>query len=256
MKNITEDDLILLYYGEHEDSDLATTVAESEHLSARFEQLSAELKLADGFVVPQRGDHYGSEVWQRIAPQLDSTTNPDHGRLKSWWSGLSRPNVSLAGAVTLALVATLAFMLGRNGGHEDRVDPLAGQDNTVAPPAIMVADINSRQLLTHSVSGHLDQVNLMLTQFANSSVSLADESSNATDVLVANRLYRQAAMNQGNKQLAALLSELEPLLIEMAYEAQQSSPATRERMQEEVKSGLLFKVRVMNNQLRKSQTSV
>ncbi len=63
-------------------------------------------------------------------------------------------------------------------------------------------------------------------------------------------------MNQGNKQLAVLLTELEPLLIEMAYEAQKGSPATRERMQEEVKNGLLFKVRVMNNQLRKPQSSV
>jgi len=256
MKNITDEDLILLYYGEHEDSGLARKVADSEQLSARFDQLSAELKLADRYAAPQRGDDYGSEVWQRIAPRLDSQSTENSGRLKTWWAGLNRPNISLAGALSFALVAALAFMLGRNGRQVAQIDPIANAGNQTGIPALAVANVDSSQLLAHSVSGHLEQVNLMLTQFANSPVSLANESTHATDVLVANRLYRQAAMNQGNKQLAALLTELEPLLIEMAYEAQKNSPATRERMQEEVKNGLLFKVRVMNNQLRKPQTSV
>lgn len=256
MKNITEDDLILLYYGEHEEADLAKTVVESVELTARFEQLSAELKLADNFVSPYREDDYGSDVWQRIAPQLETSAVKNNSWLKTWWNGSGRPNVSLAGAISLALVATLAFMLGRNGGHETQVDPLASQGNPINQTALVIANVDSSQLLAHSVSGHLEQVNLLLTQFANSTVSLADESENATDVLVANRLYRQASINQGNTQLATLLTELEPLLIEMAYEAQQHSTASRKRMQKEVKNGLLFKVRVMNNQLRQPQTSV
>lgn len=256
MKHITEDDLILLYYGEHEDLNLAATVAESDELTARFEQLSAELKMADSFVAPPRGEDYPSAVWQRIAPQLDNELEEKTSWLNTWWSGLGRPNLSLAGAVSLALVATLAFMLGRNGALETPAGPLVSQDNPINQSAQVLANVDSVQLLTHSVSNHLEQVNLMLTQFANSSVSLADESSNATDVLVANRLYRQAAINQGNQQLAGLLTELEPLLIEMAFDAQQNSPATRERMQKEVNDGLLFKVRVMNNQLKKPQTSV
>jgi len=256
MKNITEDDLILLYYGEHDDPGLAKAVAESAELSAHFDRLSAELKMADNFVAPHRQDAYGSEVWQRIESRLDTQPHEKRHWLTAWWSGLGRPNVSLAGAVSLAVVATLAFMLGRNGGFDTSTDPLAKQGNPVTESMQIIANVDSDRLLNHSVSGHLDQVNLMLTQFANSPVSLADESTYATDILVANRLYKQAAMNQGNKQLAALLTELEPLLIEMAYEAQQNSPATRARMQQEVKSGLLFKVRVMNNQLKKPQTSV
>jgi len=75
-------------------------------------------------------------------------------------------------------------------------------------------------------------------------------------MLVANRLYRQAAASQGNHKLAVFLAELEPLLIELAYEAQSGSPATRERMQKEVRNGLLFRVRIMNNQLNKPEISV
>jgi hypothetical protein len=102
----------------------------------------------------------------------------------------------------------------------------------------------------------LEQVNVVLTQFANSSETSANEARYATDMLVANRLYRQAAMRQGNKQLAEFLAGLEPLLIEMAYEAQSGSAATRERMQQEVRNGLLFRIRVMNKQLKKSEISV
>ena len=121
---------------------------------------------------------------------------------------------------------------------------------------VALANIDPNRLLTRSVSGHLEQVNLVLTQFANVSETSASEAEYATDMLVANRLYRQAATSQGNHKLAAFLADLEPLLIELAYEAQSGSTASRERMQKEVRDGLLFRVRVMNKQLNKPQISV
>jgi hypothetical protein len=121
---------------------------------------------------------------------------------------------------------------------------------------VALAGIDSDRLLTHSVSTHLEQVNLMLTEFVNTSQTSSNETSYATDMLVANRLYRQAAVSQGNQKLAAFLADLEPLLIELAYQAQSGSAATRERMQQEVKDGLLFRVRVMNKQLNKPEISV
>jgi len=121
---------------------------------------------------------------------------------------------------------------------------------------VALANIDSGRLLSHSVSTHLEQVNLLLTQFVNTSETNAHETGYATDMLVANRLYRQAAESQGNQKVAAFLADLEPLLIELAYQAQSGSPATRERMQQEVKNGLLFRVRVMNKQLGKSEISV
>ena len=56
MNTITDDDLTLLFYGEHDDPALAAIVAESEELSVRFDTLSAELKLADNYVPPSRGE--------------------------------------------------------------------------------------------------------------------------------------------------------------------------------------------------------
>ena len=42
MTKITDEELVLLYYGEHDDPTLASRVAESEELSARFDALCAE----------------------------------------------------------------------------------------------------------------------------------------------------------------------------------------------------------------------
>jgi hypothetical protein len=252
MKHITDDDLTLLFYGEHDDPALAATVAESSELSARFDALSAELRLADNFIPPHRGDMYGAEVWQKISPQLGEATIQPKKILKGWLNAISQPRFSLAGALSFVLIAALAFTLGRNGGQ----DPISDPGQLIHTPAIALEGLDTRRLLKHSVSSHLEQVNVVLTQFANSSETSANEARYATDMLVANRLYRQAAMRQGNKQLAEFLAGLEPLLIEMAYEAQSGSAATRERMQQEVRNGLLFRIRVMNKQLKKSEISV
>jgi hypothetical protein len=252
MKHITDDDLTLLFYGEHDDPALAGMVAASPELSARFDALSAELSLTDNFVPPHRDDGYGAEVWQRISPQLNTQKIKTRGRLNNWLASISQPRFSLAGALSFVLVAALAFTLGRNGGQNPVTDPV----NTLERQAIALTGLDARRLLNHSVSSHLEQVNVVLTQFANSTESIANEAEYATDMLVTNRLYRQAASAQGKHQLAAFLAELEPLLIEMAFEAQKDSAATRERMQQEVRDGLLFRVRVMNKQLKKPEISV
>jgi hypothetical protein len=252
MKIINDEDLTLLYYGEHEDPALAAAVAESEELSARYDALCAELKLADAYQPPQRGDDYGADVWQRISSRLGEDDTKSKGRLGAWLASFVQPRFSLAGALSIALVAALAFMLGRNGGPEISTD--ANAPAGVTP--VSMAGIDSDRLLNRSVATHLEQVNIVLTQFVNTSQTSSNETEHATDMLVANRLYRQAAEAQGNQKLAAFLADLEPLLIELAYQAQSGSPATRERMQQEVKDGLLFRVRVMNNQLSKPEISV
>ena len=250
-KYITDDDLVLLFYGEHEDPDLAAIVARSTELTARFDALRAELKLVDAFVPPHRGDDYGAEVWQEISPRLADDATQSKGRIQFWLSSFSQPRFSFGGALAFVLVAALAFTLGRNNGPEAVTIP----SDPLQTAGIELAGIDSARLLTSSVSTHLERVDLVLTQFANTSVALAGDADRATDMLVANRLYRQAAVSQGKPKLAAFLAELEPLLIELAYEAHTASPVTRERMQKEVRNGLLFRVRVMNKQLNNSQIS-
>jgi hypothetical protein len=72
----------------------------------------------------------------------------------------------------------------------------------------------------------------------------------AEDLLAANRLYRQSARQGGRPRLAALLDELEPMLLELAH-APDSLPAAelailRQRIEERA---LLFKMRVVGQRL-------
>jgi len=251
MKHITDDDLTLLYYGDHENPELAAEVARSPELSRRFEALSAELLRIDELMPPVRDDGYGLDVWRQIEARLTLHDLPAASRWKTWLSTMMQPRFSLAGALSLVLVASLAFMLGRQASQPNELTPAVIDPQT----ALVLPGLDTERLLTSSVSGHLEQLNLAFTQFANQPRTSSAEAERATDMLVANRLYRKAAADQGKQQLAQFLAELEPLLIEMAYEAHKASPETLSRMQQEVRDTLLFRVRVMNQQLKQPQIS-
>ena len=253
MKDITNDDLTLLYYGEPEDPGLAARVAASTELSARFEALCAELKLADAFVPPERGEDYGAQVWEKIAPKLQTNNANASQHKNTWFSALTQPRLSLAGVFSLAIVAVLAFLLGRNGGPGDELLP---PESLPPDSAALLAGIDPTRLLSQKVAGHLDHLNLVFTQFANMPEADSSAADLATDMLVANRLYRRAAAAQGNRKLASFLADLEPLLIELAHDAHSNSPTTHERMQQEINDGLLFRVRVFNQQLNANKQTI
>jgi hypothetical protein len=246
-KPITDNDLVLLYYGEHDDPQLAARVARSPELSRRFERLGAGLALTEHYRAPEPAPDYGSRTWAAISSRLQASDTPRRAR---WWTALAAPRLSLAGAFGIAAVAVLAFVLGRNAAEQ----PGGALPLPVSPGAVAAASLDPARLLTSSVAGHLDDVDLVLTQFANNSEPAANEAEWATDMLVANRLYRQAASTRGDQRLARFLGELEPLLIELAYQAQNATPTSRARMQQEVRDGLLFRVRVMNQQLKQPGT--
>jgi len=251
MKKITNDDLVLLYYGEHENPELAKMVAADLELSARFEALGLELGQIDNFSPPARDDDYAAETWLKISPQLAVSRENPAGFWNRLRNGLAQPHFSFAGVAALSVVAVLAFMLGRQGTQPGIELPITNG----IPQTASLAGLGTQRLLTSSVSGHLEQVNIVLTEFANSDESRANEAERVTDMLVANRLYRQAAAARGDQALASFLAGLEPLLIEMAYEAHQDSPATRNRMQQEIRGSLLFRVRAVSQRLQNSTIS-
>lgn len=251
MKKISDDDLTLLYYGEPEHPALAAAVAASPELSARYDALSAELDRVDELTPPQRGEDYGADVWQKISADLQKDQGLLPARLRNWMAAARQPRLSLAGAFSITLVAALAFMLGRQASPPVETLP----PDTHAQPVTVLNETNPARLLTSSVSGHLEQLNIVFTRFAHAAETSTVDAEQATDMLVANRLYRQAAQSRGNLKLAALLSEIEPLLIELAYEAHKESPASRDRMQREVRDSLLYRVRIMNRQLNRQNIS-
>lgn len=248
MNKMTDDDLILLYYGEHEDPSLAARVAQSDELSRRFEQLSAELSVLDELSPPHRGEEFGAEMWRRLSDRLGDEPEPWWRR---WMAGAARPRLSLAGVGGFLLVFTVAFWLGREQagpGGQPELQP-------GGTPSLAGLSLDADELVSVTVSQHLEQMNVALTRFAHASSEVPDLAGQATDLLVANRIYRQAALSRGEQRLADLLGELEPVLIEIAYEAYKNSPETRNRMQADIRENLLFRIRVMNQRLEQPRVS-
>lgn len=227
MKTYSDDDLVLYFYGEHDDpASLKEALADDPGLRARYEALESVLSAVD-LPVPERPAGYGARVWNRLRPKLER---------KPFWSILT-PRLGWA---TAALLLVIGFVAGRFWQTPQAL-PQPARD----------------RILAGAVAGHLESSERLLVEVANASpgddMDLSAERAWAQDLLEANRLYRQSARHGGKKRLATLLDELEPFLLELAHATDESSPeemqALRDRIDEQA---LLFKVRILGERLEQS----
>ena len=100
----------------------------------------------------------------------------------------------------------------------------------------------------------------MLLEVANAdagrSLDMSGESKRAEDLVVSNRIYRQTATQRGETRIASLLSDIEPVLLELAHAGPSLSPEQLAALQKRIESkALLFKVRVVSAQMDGRETS-
>lgn len=227
MKTYSDDDLVLFFYGEHDDPvALREALASDPELRARYEALESVLSAVD-LPVPERPAGYGTRVWNRLLPTL----GPRLERRPFW----RIPQFAWAAA---ALLLVIGFVAGRFWQTPQSI-PEPARD----------------RILAGAVADHLENSERLLVEVANSgdALDLSAERAWAQDLLQANRLYRQTAQNGGRKRLATLLDELEPFLLELAHAPDETSPeemqALRDRIDEQA---LLFKVRILGERLERS----
>jgi hypothetical protein len=68
----------------------------------------------------------------------------------------------------------------------------------------------------------------------------------AEELLASNRLYRTSATDRGEGDVATLLDELEPVLMQIAHASDDMSPDELRSIQKRVETrGLVFKLRVV-----------
>src|SRR6266540_3022053 len=79
MNHVTEEQLILHYYGETGEADgAADSLAMEQHLETCAEcrgvygSLQRVLNVVDSLPVPERGPEYGAQVWKKIEHRLPS----------------------------------------------------------------------------------------------------------------------------------------------------------------------------------------
>jgi hypothetical protein len=238
MNHRSDDDLVLHYYGE--DDRAAAHLQECDACAARFDALAAALKLVT-LELPERGDRYGLEVWQAIRPRLTPR--------RRWFvlDGWLRPALA---AATVAVLIVGAFTLGRMWPLRTAVGPVRAVASSAG------SEDERRRILLLSVADHLDRSDRVLTDIMNApdGVEISAEQQWASDLVAANRLFRQDAVDVNESAVAAVLDDLERALLDITHEPSRVAPMDLEQLRRRIDSAaLLFKVRVMSTDLRDQQ---
>ena len=239
MQHLTEQELVLHHY---HDEDSPAAVA--QHLvacdvcRAEYNSIQRVLALVDEMPIPERAEGYGEQVWTRLRWRLGSA-----GRRRNW-------RTALAAAAVLAV----AFFAGQ-WWHAHNVAPanIAMGDSTANKIAAAKQTDSQNRILFVVVTDHLDSSERMLLQVVNSDskrgLDLTSERGRAVELVASNRIYRQTAEQHGDDRLASVLSDLEPVLLEIAHSDGKLSPDEASALQKRIDSkGLLFKVRVISAQ--------
>ena len=246
----TEDDLILYFYGDgRRRAEIEQHLQTCASCAATYRAISGTLAMVKTPEVPPRGDQYGLEVWQRIRHELAEPQMP-------WWMVWMQPQ-RFAIAAAAAVVLLAAFVAGRIWEHQP--PQTAAVATTATPePAPAAAEYSSarRRVLLTAVADHLDRSERILTDVVNASSprDISSEQEWADDLLKTSRLYRQNATDAGERSVVAVLDELERSLIDIVNSPSPISAADLDNIRRRIDAAaLLFKVRVMSDELRQRE---
>lgn len=237
--NDLEQQLVSYYYGDAEDPAAVERLLASDPAARQlFEELSALLDQVEPGEPPERGDDYPRRVWQKVQWRLEPQL-----RFR-WWEFLTLRQVVPAALLAAFIIG--AFLAGRYATGPD------------SPPVAGISERARRQLVLAAVADHLERSQLLLVELLNApSQELADMSAERPqvgDLLIDTRLYRTSAAESGNVLIADVLDELERVLIELRHSPEQLSPGDIERLRQSLdEQGTLFKIRVLNSQIRQQQ---
>jgi hypothetical protein len=242
MNHPTEEQFILYYYGEDAGIPVGEHITTCEDCRLEYRNLQRILNTVATLPVPERPADYGSQVWNRLQPQIG-------GIRRGWWTGWFEWR-RLALASGMLCVVLLAFMAGRYGRA-----PVAG-------PEIAAGPVRERILLV-AVGQHLERSQMVLAELANTGpseiggIDISYEQRAAQDLVESNRLYRQSAVRNGDTATATVLDELERVLMEIAHSPSTVSSEEFGELQRQIEEkGILFKVRVYATRVRESQNTL
>jgi len=156
-----------------------------------------------------------------------------------------------------AVVLLAAFVAGRVWEHQPAQTPVVARTATPdpSPAASGNPDARKRILLT-AVADHLDRSERVLTDIMNASDrrGISSEQVWADDLLQTSRLYRRDAVDAGERSVASILDELERSLLEIVNSPSPISAADLDNIRRRIDAAaLLFKVRVMSDELRQRE---
>jgi hypothetical protein len=257
-RHLGEDDLTLLYYDE-----LAAADAREArmHLEAcaecrrRRDELARVLAMIDDSDVPEPDAGFESQVWRRLQPALRAERRQAPAglgaRLRAWLAAPAHGRWAFAGSVAALVLA--AFVAGR-------VWPTSpAGPGAPSPSAPQIADALRERVLLSALGDHFDRTEAMLVELAGTPpgdrVSIAAEQRRAGDLLAATRLYRRAAVEAGDTNVADVLESLQRILVEVTGSPSDLSAFELQSLQNRIqKQELLFKLRIASSAVRNRES--
>jgi len=239
MNHLTEEQLIEHYYGESQQpTRIDHHLCDCSQCAETYAALRNDLAAIEPITPPTRDAQYGEHVWQSIR-NFVPVYEQKH---RSLWTRLTDLK-ALTFVTGCALLVAVAFFAGRQWeNHQHPAQIQTAANDAPRQPIVLVV-----------LGDHLDRSERLLVELkhADSAEAAAPVKAEAQDLLSANRLYRASAAKSGDPALTAALDRLERVLVEIANEPDNPSPARLAELQKEMNTdGLLFEVRVLRSRVQ------
>ena len=246
MNHLTEEQLVLYYYGEEYSGEGDAPVA-GDHLAAcsacreSYASLQRVLNSLDAVPAPETAADYGAEVWRRVERRLPFA--------RVW---LPAPGWRWAvAAVAMAGLLVAAFLAGRfYPTPARRPAPLAAADPQATERVLLVA-----------VGDYLERSQMVLVELANANpkdkLDISAERERAADLVSESRLYRQTAAHTGDTAVASFLDDLDRVLLDISHAPSELPAQDLEKLRQRLEAeGILFKIRVLGSNVRNLEQAV
>jgi hypothetical protein len=239
--HLSEDELILYYYGETDRGDesrIASHLASCADCQLASQQLQRVMTLVDTASPVEAPIGFERVAWARLEPALDANRSV-------WKTFFWAPQWALGAGVAALVLA--AFVAGRfTGGVTPVTSPV--------DPAVM-AEVAPDAVLQTAVGDHLDRTQMMLVELSNADTDgadvLASEQGRAADLVAVNRVIRQSAAQSGDAATVDVLDDLERVLLEIANAPANATSNDLTDLQSRITAqDLLFRLRVIASEMR------
>lgn len=253
MNHFTHDEFVLSYYGEPGlGDDRRAHLDACDSCRGELTALAAMLDRVSPVELPEPEEGYEARVWDRLQWRLRGEKKKR--RPAAAW-------MAVAATIVIAFLAGVLWKSSSRRADEPASVVATGTTSTTRPLDDSQAAAPNRILLV-VVGEHIDQSERVLVELTNltaeGSTDISGTRDRAQELLASNRLYRTTATTRGQDDVATLLEELEPVLLQLAHAPSEVSAEELRRMQRRVEAkGLVFKLRVVRDGVeRESRTTV